>query len=166
MRSNYIYGYGFTVDTLKPEDAVRFLSTHSETLKTMNPDYDKSVLDIILAGIVNHTDIEDMDESVVPFFEKFKGLYTDPDFDELMKCITELVGLVIAKESGISVNTYFAMEDCAGEDCIMLTSRLPWEFHGKEQVISITECKELFENYIHELNLDTVPDYLEIEYFG
>ena len=165
MRSYFTHGYGFTVDKLNIADGIRFLSVHKDTVKEINPDFDLSILDIILHAVENKIDLDDMDEydDVVAFFEGFSEMNSDVELEGFARCIAEVIGQVIAKESNLPVYTYFAQEDCEGDDCIMIPYGLPWEF---DRPISKNECDACFEKYIKELNLDTTPDYLEIESFG
>lgn len=168
MRSTFINGYGFTIEKLELTDSIRFISSHKNTLRKLSKDYDENSLNIIENSICNNIHEENVDEykTTEKFFESFPEIDSELEYEGLWKCSAELVTQIISEETGIGLSTLFSQEDCIGNECIMLTARLPWKFSEKERNITYKDMNTILKKYIEELNLNTEPGYLEIEYFG
>lgn len=169
MRSSFDYGYGFPISDLESVNGINFLLKHKKTLAKINDDYNEDTLLFLKKVIDEKIDVDDIHDTdldrIVDFFQ-IPGMRTEVEYDGLWRTIAETIGIIIAEETKLSVETFFAQEDCEGTDCIMLSSRMPWGYSKHEQAFTQMEFDKAMLPYIQELGLQTTCDYLEVEYFG
>ncbi len=181
MRSYFVYGYGFDVDSVDFGTTLKFIYNHASTLLQLYNNKAQETLDKITADIKanwsdENNDIDD--EAIDNYFDDIM----DPDdvsddiYDALGN-ITEnepedirmfdTVAQIMTRETGITINYEQGQPDeCVGDPALIFPMCYPWECNEKEKNLTEDDLNDILTPYINEFGLESKPMSLEIEYYG
>lgn len=150
MRSSFIYGYGFNCDC-DDEKLIDFIKVHKETF--CQSEYETKLYEEMLEYTENEYDLED-------FFDSYS----------CDQCGSEGNGAVIAnimsRETGIRFIYCQPDGDCGTYASVVFEQGYPWQLNKVEKNLTEEKLSDICRQYIEELGITEMPDYLELEYFG
>lgn len=150
MRSSFVYGYGFEI-SCDEEKIVDFIKAHNN--RFCKSDGEEKIYSNILEYTEGQDDLED-------FFEDYACESSG------IEGIGAAISNIMYRETGIRFEYQRGDECCNSYPSIILREGCPWRYNEVEKSLTEKDIFNICKKYMDELDLDTEPNYLGIEYYG
>lgn len=152
MRSSFIHGYGFELYCNDNEGKIiDFIKTHKDTF--CKSDREKEIYSNILEYIEWQDNLED-------FFEDYTCEISG------MEGFGAAISNIMCRETGIRFEYQKGDECCSSFPSVVFSTGYPWGYNRVEKSLTEKDIFNICKKYMKELNINTEPAYLSIEYYG
>lgn len=150
MNSSFIYGYGFNSDC-SDDKLIDFIKAHKETF--CRSDEEKTLYNDMLAYTETEYDLED-------FFEHYS---CDNNGVEGTGAV---IANIMSRETGIRFIYCPQDANCDTPASVVFNEQYPWNFNATEKELTEEKLDAICLKYMNELGIETVPNDLDLEYYG
>ena len=150
MRSSFIYGYGFNCDC-DDEKLIDFVKAHKETF--CKSEAEIKLYEEMLKYTESEYDLED-------FFDRYSCESSG------MEGNGSVISNIMSRETGIRFIYCQPDGDCDTYASIVFEEGYPWHLNEVEKNLTEEKLQSICKQYMNELGIDDMPDYLNLEYWG
>lgn len=150
MKSTFIYGYGFYCDC-DNEKLIDFVKKHKKTF--CKSEGETKLYENLLKFVGNEYDMED-------FFARYSC-----DTNS-MEGNGAVIANIMSRETGIRFLYCLPDDACDTAASIVFEVSYPWQLNEVEKYLTEEKLSNICKQYIEELGIKEIPNYLELEYYG
>lgn len=150
MRSSFIYGYGFEC-ACEDTKLINFIKNHKESF--CQSEKEQVLYDTMPEKTEEEYELEDF----------FSGYACDVNTQE---GIGAVIANIIARETDIRFLYAPPDGDCDTEAAVVFEMCYPWNLNETEKNLTEEKLYEICKKYMDELEIEDIPDYLSLEYYG
>lgn len=149
MKSSFIYGYGFNCDC-DDGKLIDFVKAHKKTF--CKSEAEAKLYEEMLKYTEKEYDLED-------FFDGYSCESSELEGNGAV------IANIMSRETGIRFMYCQPDEDCDTYASVVFKESYPWQLNEIEKNLTEEKLSDICKQYIEELGIAEMPDYLNLEYY-